>query len=131
MSQIKGKNTKPEVALRKALWNLGYRYSLVSRLPGKPDLTFPAYRTAVFIDGCFWHKCPVHFVQPKTRSQFWLRKINGNVARDQRNNKELKSQGWEVIRIWEHEIKESLEVCVTRVVDVLEEQRSVINLKGC
>lgn len=123
MSQIKGKNTKPEVELRKALWSLGYRYRIGNRLPGKPDLVFTSFRTVVFIDGCFWHKCPNHFVQPKTRTQFWLDKINGNVARDQRNNKALRSQGWQVVRIWEHEIKESLEGSVACVVDVLEKQK--------
>ncbi|WP_111412999.1 DNA mismatch endonuclease Vsr [Billgrantia lactosivorans] len=122
MSQIKGKNTKPEVALRKALWGLGYRYRIRNRLPGKPDLVFISLRTVVFIDGCFWHKCPDHFVQPKTRAQFWLDKINGNVARDQRNNEVLRSEGWKVVRIWEHEIKESLESAVGCVVAVLKKQ---------
>ena len=123
MSQIKGKNTKPEVALRKSLWGLGYRYRIRSRLPGKPDLVFSSLRTVVFVDGCFWHKCPDHFVQPKTRAQFWLDKINGNVARDQRNNDSLRSEGWQVIRIWEHEIKESLTNAVACVADALEKQK--------
>lgn len=131
MSQIKGKNTKPEVAMRKALWGLGYRYRIRNRLPGKPDLVFISLRTVVFIDGCFWHKCPDHFVQPKTRAQFWLEKINGNVARDQRNNDILRSEGWKVVRIWEHEIKESLENAVGRVVAVLKEQEDDLWVKGC
>lgn len=122
MSQIKGKNTKSEVAMRKALWGLGYRYRIRNRLPGKPDLVFISLKTVVFIDGCFWHKCPDHFVQPKTRAQFWLDKIDGNVARDQRNNVVLRSEGWKVVRIWEHEIKESLENAVGRVVAVLKKQ---------
>ncbi|MCU7843286.1 MAG: very short patch repair endonuclease [Candidatus Thiodiazotropha sp. (ex Monitilora ramsayi)] len=125
MSQIKGKNTKPELILRKALWNLGYRYRIGNKLPGKPDLTLSAYRTVIFIDGCFWHKCPNHFVQPKTRTRFWMRKINENVARDQKNNRTLESQGWQVIRVWEHEIKESLESCIDRIVNILETQRDV------
>jgi len=120
MSKIKGRDTKPEVSLRKVLWNLGYRYRIKNRLPGKPDLVFPSFRTVVFIDGCFWHKCPEHFVQPKTRAKFWKNKIDGNIARDQRNNKELESQGWQVVRIWEHEIKESLEKSVSRIVRLLE-----------
>ncbi len=125
MSQIKGRNTKPEVSLRKVLWNLGYRYRIKNRLPGKPDLVFPSFRTVVFIDGCFWHKCPAHFVQPKTRAQFWQNKIDGNVARDQRNNEELESQGWQVVRIWEHEIKESLENSVSRIVRLLERKKAL------
>ncbi|MGO2241105.1 MAG: very short patch repair endonuclease [Halomonas sp.] len=128
MSQIKGKNTKPEVALRKALWGLGYRYRIRNRLPGKPDLVFPSLRTAVFVDGCFWHKCPDHFVQPKTRAQFWLDKISSNVARDQQNNESLISKGWQVVRIWEHEIKESLEHAAACVIEVLEKQRNSILL---
>lgn len=131
MSQIKGKNTKPEVALRKALWGLGYRYRIRNRLPGKPDLVFSSLRTVVFVDGCFWHKCPDHFVHPKTRAQFWLDKINGNVARDQRNNESLRSEGWQIVRIWEHEIKESLEDAVARVVEVLQIQRKDLDLKDC
>lgn len=130
MSQIKGKNTKPEVALRKALWSLGYRYRIKSRLPGKPDLTFPSYRAVVFVDGCFWHKCPDHFVQPKTRAQFWTDKIESNVARDQKNNEVLESQGWQVVRIWEHEIKNSLEDSVARVVEVLEKQKQATQARG-
>lgn len=131
MSQIKGKNTKPEVALRKSLWGIGYRYRIRNRLPGKPDLLFSSLRTVVFIDGCFWHKCPDHFVYPKNRAQFWLDKINGNVARDQRNNESLRSEGWQVVRIWEHEIKESLEDAVARVVEVLQMQRKGLGLKDC
>ncbi|WP_082890314.1 very short patch repair endonuclease [Halotalea alkalilenta] len=131
MSQIKGKNTKSEVALRKALWSLGYRYRIRNRLPGRPDLVFKSFRTVIFIDGCFWHKCSDHFVQPKTRTEFWMNKINGNVARDHSNNEALKSEGWQVIRIWEHEIKASLEDSVARVVEVLEEQRNVLYLKDC
>lgn len=124
MSQIRGKNTKPEMALRKALWGLGYRYRIVNRLSGKPDLVFVSLRTVVFIDGCFWHKCPDHFVQPKTRVQFWLDKIDGNVYRDQLNTEILRVEGWRVLRIWEHEIKESLENAVALVVNILEKQRS-------
>ena len=129
MSQIRGMDTKPEVVLRKALWHLGFRYRIRNRLPGQPDLVFTSFRTVVFVDGCFWHKCPEHFVQPKTRTQFWLKKINGNVARDQRNNEALRSEGWHVVRIWEHETKESLENAVARVVDVLEMQRCDLRLK--
>lgn len=129
MSQIKGKNSKVEVVFRKALWNLGYRYKIRNHLPGNPDLVFNLFRVVIFVDGCFWHKCPDHFVQPKTRTQFWLNKINGNVARDQRNTELLESLGWQVIRIWEHEIKESLEESVTRVVAFLEKQRSAFHPK--
>ena len=123
MSQIKASNTKPELALRKALWQLGYRYRIKTKLKGNPDLVFVSLKTAVFVDGCFWHKCPDHFKPPKTRASFWHEKISANVTRDQANNQALRSQGWRVIRIWEHEIKSSLEDCVAQVVQSLDEQR--------
>ncbi|ROU01352.1 very short patch repair endonuclease [Marinobacter sp. R17] len=123
MSQIKGKNTSPEMALRKQLWRMGYRYRLKSKLPGKPDLVFAKHKVVVFVDGCFWHKCPDHFVQPKKRAIFWQSKIDANVERDHKNSETLESQGWQVIRIWEHEIKSSLEDSIARVVQVLEEQK--------
>lgn len=129
MSKIKGVNTKPEVALRKFLWNLGYRYRIRSRLPGRPDLVFPSFRAVVFVDGCFWHKCSAHFVQPKTRTQFWMDKINSNVERDQRNNEALRLQGWQVIRVWEHEVEGCLEGAVARVVEALENQRRSFDLE--
>lgn len=100
-------------------------------MPGKPDLVFPSFITVVFVGGCFWHKCPDHFVHPKTRARFWLDKINSNVARDQRNNESLRSEEWQVVRIWEHEIRESLEDAVARVVVVLQMQRMGIGLKDC
>ncbi|WP_341582784.1 very short patch repair endonuclease [Marinobacter metalliresistant] len=124
MSQIKGRNTKPEIILRRALWHCGYRYRLKSKLPGNPDLLFTTYKVVVFVDGCFWHKCPDHFTAPKTRARFWQNKIDANVKRDQKNNQILRSQGWRVIRIWEHELKSSLEESVGRVVQVLNEQKN-------
>lgn len=105
MSRIRGKDTKPEVQLRKALWRLGYRYRLASKLPGKPDFTLPRYRIAVFVDGCFWHKCPEHFILPKNNRQFWYKKISRNVRRDALVNAQLERSGWIVVRIWEHAIR--------------------------
>lgn len=119
MSKIKGRDTKPEVALRKALWHLGYRYKIKSNVRGRPDLVFTSRNVVVFIDGCFWHGCPNHFRVPKTRTAFWLDKINKNITRDQRNNEALRSQGWHIVRIWEHEINDSFDKAVARVVDVL------------
>lgn len=86
MSQIRGKNTKPEVILRKALWSMGYRYRIKNKLPGKPDLIYPSLKVAIFVDGCFWHKCPKHFQPPKTRQIFWENKINANVERDKKRH---------------------------------------------
>lgn len=124
MSQIKSKGTKPEIALRKALWHRGFRYRLKYRLPGRPDMVFVGRKTVIFVDGCFWHKCPYHFVYPKTRANFWLKKINGNVERDRRVDEALRGGGWFVIRIWEHEIKESFDESVQRVSRMLERKGS-------
>ena len=115
MSRIRGSNTEPEVALRKAIWALGLRYRLSSTLPGKPDLVISAYRTVVFVDGCFWHRCPKHAKAPRTNPEFWQRKLAANVARDIFITKELTTQGWFVIRIWEHEVRNHLNRTARRV----------------
>jgi DNA mismatch endonuclease (patch repair protein) len=110
MSRIKGKNTGPEVKLRKLLYFNGIRgYRLHHNLPGKPDIVFVKKKIAIFIDGCFWHKCPICFQEPETRKEFWMKKIQSNIDRDKKVNKQLKSDGWVVIRIWEHEIKKNPE----------------------
>jgi len=81
----------------------GWRRS--SKLLGKPDFVFPKLKTAVFVDGCFWHGCPKHATWPKTRAAFWLAKITGNKARDRKVNRLLRAKGWTVIRVWEHELR--------------------------
>ncbi|GAG33124.1 unnamed protein product, partial [marine sediment metagenome] len=91
MSQIRGKNTKPEVKLRKYLFSKGIRgYRLYYKLLGKPDLVFTKQKIVVFVDGCFWHKCPKCFIQPENNKEFWKKKIKGNVERDKKVNKLLK-----------------------------------------
>lgn len=106
MSQIKGKNTKPEVIVRQKLFQNGCRgYRIHSKLIGKPDIVFTKKKTAVFIDGCYWHKCSSCFVRPKTRTKWWMKKIEGNVKRDKEVNKILKKDGWKVLRFWEHEVR--------------------------
>lgn len=106
MSMIKCSNTKPEISLRKFLFDSGYRgFRLNYKLLGKPDIVFPQKKVALFIDGCFWHKCPKCFKKPETNKKFWRVKIDANVKRDKIVNRLLKKQGWDVIRIWEHEIK--------------------------
>lgn len=75
-----------------------------STMSGKPDFAFPKLRTAVFVDGCFWHGCPKHATWPKGNAAFWMKKIEGNIARDRRVNRELRGMGWRVVRIWEHEL---------------------------
>lgn len=108
MSRIKGKDTKPEMLVRKFLFSNGIRYRLHDKkLPGKPDMVFPKYKKVVFIHGCFWHgheNCK-YFVVPKTRTEWWLNKINSNKKKDTESANELKKQGWRVITIWECELK--------------------------
>ena len=108
MSQIKGKNTKPEMLVRRFLHMRGFRYKLHDRkLPGKPDLVLPKYKTVIFIHGCYWHKherCK-YFVVPKTRTEWWMNKINGNVANDLKAYAALEKEGWRIITIWECELK--------------------------
>ena len=108
MSQIKGKDTKPEIMVRRFLHTNGFRYRLHdSKLPGKPDIVLNKYNTIVFIHGCFWHghkECK-YFVIPKTRTQWWLDKINGNKKKDRENITELQKFGWNIIIIWECELK--------------------------
>lgn len=108
MSQIKGKDTKPELLVRQYLHTQGLRYRLHDKaLPGKPDLVLPKYKTIVFVHGCFWHKhegCR-YFVVPKTRTDFWLNKIGKNVVNDERQQAELSAAGWKVLTVWECELK--------------------------
>jgi DNA mismatch endonuclease (patch repair protein) len=104
MSRIAGRDTKPELTVRRLLHAAGFRYRLhVKELPGKPDLVFPAARVVVFVHGCFWHmhKCKYGKPVPASNSDFWSQKRAGNVARDQRNNSALRSAGWRVVEIWE------------------------------
>lgn len=115
MSQIKGKDTKIELIFRKYIWSkgvLGYR--IKNKVKGKPDLYFPKKRIAVFIDGCFWHKCPKCFIKPKSNRGFWKDKIRENTQRDRRTDKLLREQGIKVVRFWEHEIKNNLPECFKR-----------------
>ena len=101
----KSVHTKPEVLLRQALWAEGLRYRLHVRTPvGKPDIVFPRQKVAVFVDGCFWHGCPDHYVRPRTRNEFWADKLIQNYTRDHRQTRELEALGWRVLRFWEHEV---------------------------
>lgn len=109
MSQIKGKNTKPELLIRKWLWANGYRYRLhYKNLPGKPDLVFPGRKKVIFVHGCFWHRHDCrYFKWPKSNSEFWRQKIEGNVERDQKNSAALVASGWVYLIIWECTLKDT------------------------
>jgi DNA mismatch endonuclease (patch repair protein) len=107
MARIRGRDTQPELILRKGLWKAGIRYRLHARTPGgRADLLVSSAHLAVFIDGCFWHGCPEHYVRPRSRSGFWDAKLRENVNRDRRQTLTLEAGGWRVLRVWEHEVRE-------------------------
>lgn len=108
MSHIRARDTKPEVIVRKMLWSIGFRYRIHHGLPGKPDIVLVRYHLAIFIDGCFWHHCPLHYQAPATNAQFWEAKIVGNVRRDRKVDSILAEAGWSVFRCWEHDVKNDL-----------------------
>lgn len=118
MAGIGGKNTRPEVQLRKAMHAIGFRYQLHDRkLPGKPDLVFPRYRAAVFVHGCFWHRhegC-CYATMPATRPEFWAAKFEANVARDRRAEMALHEMGWHIATVWECELRKSVDEAAMRL----------------
>lgn len=104
MQRVKQKDSAPELALRTALFKRGLRYCLHRRIEGVAvDIAFISAKVAVFVDGCFWHGCPIHATFPKSNQSYWLPKLAENKARDQRQSEKLCSAGWKVIRAWEHE----------------------------
>ena len=109
MSAIKSKNTKPEIAVRKLLHSMGFRFRLHRKdLPGSPDIVLPKYKTVIFVHGCFWHRhenCK-YASTPKTRQEFWEAKFRDNINRDKLNQENLSSKGWKIIVVWECEIKD-------------------------
>jgi DNA mismatch endonuclease (patch repair protein) len=108
MAAIRSANTKPEMRVRSALHALGLRFRLHRKdLPGKPDIVLPRYRTAIFVHGCFWHchSCKYGAVVPATRAEFWAEKRGGNVARDRAHKAALRKLGWQVVVLWECEVR--------------------------
>lgn len=109
MSRIRGRDTKPEVTVRSLLHRMGFRFRLHAKeLPGRPDIVLPRYRTAVLVHGCFWHRHPgCQFAyQPKSRTVFWTKKFEENVARDRKTRAALGQAGWHVIVVWECELRD-------------------------
>lgn len=120
----KGKNTKPELKLRKALWSSGIRgYRLHwKKAPGRPDICFPARKIALFVNGCYWHRCPhCDLPLPKTHQTFWKEKFEANQARDKKKVEQLLDLGWKVHVIWECRIKKELDLCVQEVRMLIDE----------
>lgn len=107
MSKIRGRNTKPELALRRALYAEGVRFRIHNRsIPGTPDIAHKGARVAVFVDGCFWHGCPRHYRVPKSRVQYWAKRLAYN--HDLRVRVKARLEGWTVLEVWECEIREDL-----------------------
>jgi DNA mismatch endonuclease (patch repair protein) len=107
MRRTAQRNTAIEVEVRRELYRRGYRYRLHPRLKditrARPDFIFPRARVAVFVDGCFWHRCPRHGTLPKANHRWWAAKLRANMRRDRQHNRELVAAGWRVVRVWEHE----------------------------
>ena len=130
MSKIRGKNTKPELAFRKALYAKGYRYRVDYRkLIGRPDIVLKKYKTIIFIDGEYWHGRNWEERKPKikTNREFWVAKFERNIQRDKEVNIELKSLGYTVFRFWETEVKKELQRCLSEVIVHLEGQSNEIH----
>jgi len=116
MSKIRGKNTGPELLLRHFLWSKGIRgWRLHKKLPGRPDLYFGPKKVAVFVDGCFWHKCPKCYRAPKSNKRFWTTKIKHNIARDLAADVALREMGVTTLRFWEHDVMEYPMKCYKKV----------------
>lgn len=135
MSGIRGKNTKPELLLRKGLYASGFRYRLHPKLPGRPDLVFPRWRAVLFVHGCFWHGHHCHlFKWPKSRDEFWRTKITGNIARDLKSIDALQSAGWRIGIVWECSLKGRMRLPPTHVIQQctswLESDRPTFELVG-
>lgn len=120
MSRIRSRDTDPELLLRRAMWGQGLRYRVHLTVDGvRCDIAFPRSQLAVFVDGCFWHGCPLHYVRPRTRTCFWSQKLRDNVARDRRQTSALESAGWRVERVWEHELALDPSRVATRISAIL------------
>jgi DNA mismatch endonuclease, patch repair protein len=114
MSQIRSKDTSIELRLRKLLIGTYLRYQ--PKMYGHPDFGSQKYKIAVFIDGCFWHRCRKHFIKPKSNCIFWMNKITRNVKRDKFINNVLRKEGYIVLRFWEHQVKSDISKCVKKII---------------
>lgn len=125
MRKQKRSDTLPELALRRALWARGLRYRVGVRLPlnklrRTADVAFLGARVAVFVDGCYWHACPIHGTRPKANASWWTEKLAANVERDRDTDRRLREIGWESVRVWEHETPSE---AVDRIQQVIEARR--------
>lgn len=127
MSSIRGKNTEPEIILRRALWKRGARFRKHDRsVPGRPDISHKGAKLAVFIDGCFWHGCPEHYIAPVNNQEFWRRKIDANKARRIKILSELVQQGWLVEQVWECELRQNTAILASRLAKTIRRRRESV-----
>jgi len=127
MSKVKSKNTSIEVKFRKELWRRGLRYHIHSKLPGTPDIVFPKIKTAIFIDGCFWHSCPIcKPTMPSSNAEYWKNKINKNIERSSNADRKLSKMGWQVIHVWEHQIKRDFKGSIDSVIKAISQKRELL-----
>lgn len=122
MSSIRSKDTKPELILRKFMWSHGIKgYRLHwKKVPGKPDIAFPGEKIAIFINGCYWHRCPYcKLALPKSNSDFWAQKFEANIVRDKLKINQLENMDWKVLTVWECEIKKDVEHQVNKIRNIL------------
>lgn len=118
MSKVRSKDSKIEILLRKELWRNGFRYRKNStKYFGKPDIVLPKHKTVIFVDSCFWHSCKKHGSMPQTRREFWENKISRNKARDKEVSRFYKKEGWNIIRIWEHDICLDIEKVTRKILN--------------
>lgn len=115
MAAIRSKNTRPELILRSHLWAAGFRYRLLNKLPGKPDIVLRKHKIAIFVDGDFWHGYKYEQLKPKLKNDYWKNKIKTNILRDKKVTKQLTNTGWFVIRFWEHDILKRPGYCINKV----------------
>jgi DNA mismatch endonuclease (patch repair protein) len=124
MERQQRRDTKPELAIRRAVWRSGLRYLVdIAPIPGRrrADLVFTRAKVAVYVDGCFWHSCPLHATIPKSNREWWTEKLAANVARDRNTDAVLAERGWTVVRVWEHE---DVDIAAAHVATVVRERRS-------
>jgi DNA mismatch endonuclease (patch repair protein) len=118
MSKVRNKDSKIEILLRKELWKNGFRYRKNStKYFGKPDVVLPKHKTVIFVDSCFWHGCKKHGSMPQTRREFWENKITRNKARDKEVSRFYKKEGWNIVRIWEHDICLDIEKVTRKILN--------------
>lgn len=130
MSRIRGKDTKIEVLVRKYLFSKGFRFRKNDkRYPGKPDVVLPKFKTVIFVNGCFWHQHPgcKNATIPKTRTEFWVQKLNKNISNDNRNQDLLREMGWTVIVVWECELEKDFEGVMKSIVTKLDSEKKERN----